>query len=329
MQKRYIGQSGIQSSAVCLGTWAIGGGAWWGKTEDKESIRTIQAALDNGISLIDTAPVYGFGRSEKVIGKAIHGRRDQVVLATKCGLWWHDEQGVEFFQLEGRTVRRLLNPVTIRQELEMSLKRLQTDYLDLYQTHWQSLQPDQEPIAETMNCLLSLKREGKIKAIGVSNATLDEIRQYQAAGQLDAVQPRYSMLDRAIEKDLLPYCLKHKIGILAYSPLEQGLLTGKIGMDRKFEESEFRNNIPWFKPENRRRVLDMLAQWQDLTHKYKCTLGQLVIAWSLAQPGLTFVLCGARHTGQAQENAGAGDLILDPGDIARLRHDAEALGQPV
>ena len=329
MQMRDIGKSGIKASAIGLGIWAIGGGPWWGKTEDKESVQAIQAALDSGINFIDTAPAYGFGRSEEVIGKAIRGRRDKTVLATKCGLWWHDNQGVEHFKLEGKTVRRILKPVTIRQELEMSLQRLQTDHIDLYQTHWQSPRPEQEPIHETMQCLLQLKQAGKIRAIGASNVTLDQIKAYQAAGSLDSIQPRYSMLDRAIEKDILPYCRRSNISILAYSPLEQGLLTGKIGMDRKFSATEYRNTLPWFKPENRCRVLAMLSSWQDLTAKYKCSVGPLVIAWTLAQPGLTFTLCGARHANQVEENAAAGSLMLSSENIKRMRKDIEALGPPL
>lgn len=327
MQSRPIGKSGIQASAVALGAWAIGGGPWWGTTEDKESIRAIQAAIEAGINLIDTAPVYGFGRSEEVVGRAIRGRRERVVLATKCGLWWQDGQGSEFFQLDGRTARRCLKPETIRQEVELSLQRLQTDRIDLYQTHWQSLPPEPTPIAETMACLMQLKTEGKIRAIGASNVTVAQIQAYEAAGTLDAVQPRYSLLDRAIEADVLPYCRKSQISILAYSPLEQGLLTGKIGMDRKFGAKEVRNNIPWLKPANRRRVITMLAQWEDLTKKYDCTLGQLAIAWTVAQPGLTFALCGARHPDQVRENAAAGGLTLDAQDLQRMRADAEALGQ--
>jgi methylglyoxal reductase len=330
MRTRKIGTTNIEASVVTLGTWAIGGGTWWGKSsDDEQSIRAIHAALDAGVTMIDTAPVYGWGRSEEVVGKAIQDRRDKVVLATKCGLWWHDDRGPLFFELEGRSVRRILRPETIRQEIEFSLKRLGTDYIDLYQTHWQSPEPENDPISETMECLMKLKEEGKIRAIGVSNVDVSQIKEYQAAGVLDTIQPRYSMLDRKIEQDLLPYCLEHNISSLAYSPLEQGLLTGKIGMDRILKEGEARNSIPWFKPENRQKVLDMLAGWKDLTEKYDCNLAQLVIAWTVAQPGITFALCGARKVEHSTQNAVAGDLELDQQDIQRIRNDVEALGEPV
>lgn len=327
MRLRKLGNTNIEVSPVALGTWAIGGGPWWGDTDDAESIRTIHAALDAGINLIDTAPVYGFGRSEEVIGKAIHGRRDQCILATKCGLWWQDTRGSLFFSQSGQDVRRCLRPETIREEVEQSLRRLQTDHIDLLQTHWQSMPPDFTPIADTMACLMQLKQQGKIRAIGVSNVTTEQMDQYRAAGDLASNQPRYSMLDRTIESDIATYCQKHHISILAYSPLEQGLLTGKIGMDRTFTETEYRNAIPWFRPGPRQRVLNMLAGWRDLTDRYRCTLSQLVIAWTVQQPGITAALCGARHPAQVQENARAGILDLLPADLQRMRADLEKLGK--
>ncbi|MBT7067096.1 MAG: aldo/keto reductase [Verrucomicrobia bacterium] len=328
MKRRVIGQSGIEASAVAFGAWAIGGGPWWGETDDDLSIRAIQTALDEGIDFIDTAPVYGFGRSEEIVGRALKGRRDKAIVATKCGLWWADQRGSEHFSLDGKTVNRCLKPETIRIELESSLRRLDTDYIDLYQTHWQSVEPDFTPIAETMACLLDLKREGKIRAIGVSNVDPKQIEAYCAVGPVDSVQPRYSMLDRHIEKDLLPSCAKHNLATLAYSPLEQGLLTGKIGMDQVFDEGAFRNMLPWYKPANRKRVLELLAGWSDLTADHSCTLAQLVIAWTIAQPGITFALCGARKPANVVDNAGAGSLELAVADIERIRRDVEALGDP-
>jgi len=328
MRYREIGRSGIQASVVALGTWAIGGGAWWGETDDAESIRAIQTSIDAGMNLIDTAPVYGFGRSEEVVGQAIKGRRDKVVLATKGGLWWHDERGSCFFtHADGPTVCRSLRPDTLRIEIEDSLRRLGTDYIDLYQTHWQAVEPEKTPIAETMACLLEMQQAGKIRAIGVSNATPAQMDEYLALGRIDSNQPRYSMLDRAVEQELAPYCIQHNIGILAYSPLEQGLLTGKIGMDRQFTETEYRKNLPWLRPNNRQRVLNMLAGWADLTEKYNCTLTQLVIAWTVEQPGITFILCGARKAEHVVENASAGDIVPNADDLARMRRDVEALGE--
>ncbi|MCP4629505.1 MAG: aldo/keto reductase [bacterium] len=326
MQYRTLGKTDISASAVALGTWAIGGGPWWGDSDDNESIKAIQAAIDAGVTLIDTAPAYGMGHSEEIVGKAVKGQRDKVLLSTKCGLWWNDDRGTFAFELGDIQVRKCLLPDTIREEVEISLRRLDSDYIDLYHTHWPSLEPEKYPIDDTMQCLMKLKEEGKIRAIAASNVDLDHIKQYQAAGILDAIQPRFSMLDRGIEKEILPYCIENSISILAYSPLEQGLLTGKIGMDQTFAEGVYRNQIPWYLPANRQKVLDMLGGWSDLLSKYNCTLSQLVIAWTVAQEGITFVLCGARKDAHVRDNVGAGDLKLEAGDLSRIRQDAEALG---
>jgi methylglyoxal reductase len=330
MQYRDIG--GIRASVAGLGTWVMGGGLpWGGSPEDAESIRAIQASLDAGVNLIDTAPAYGWGRSEEVVGQAIRGRRADVVLATKCGLWWEDQRGSYFCELDGKSMRRSLRPDTIQIELEGSLKRLGTDYIDLYQTHWPSIPPEQTPIADTMACLMKLKDQGKIRAIGVSNVTLDELKENCAQGAVASDQFRYSMLSRAPEQDILPFCAGRGLATLTYMSLEQGLLTGKVGMDRVFKADEFRSNAawnPWYLPQNRRRVLDLINGWSDLTAQYRCTLAQLVIAWTAAQRGVTHVLCGARRTEQAQENARAGDIRLEEATLRRMRHDVEALGEP-
>lgn len=320
MLQRLVGSSGIEASAVGLGTWAIGGGPWWGDTDDAQSVRAIHSAIDAGINLIDTAPAYGFGRSEIVVGKALKGRRQDVILSTKCGLWWNDNQGSPFFMMDGYNVKRCLRPNTVRQELEESLRRLGTDYIDIYLTHWQAVDPDKTPISETMESLLKLKEEGKIRSIGASNVELEHLQEYVAAGGIDVNQAHYSMLDRGLEEMIIPYCLEKRISIMAYSPLEQGLLTGKIGADQKFGDQEYRNQIVWFNPPNRQRVIDMLDGWKDLADAYGCTMAQLVIAWTLQQVGINFVLCGARHPHHALENAKAGNLILKEEDIKTIRN---------
>ncbi len=330
---RTLGKSELEASVVGLGTWVTGGGTPWGKDpDDSESIRAIQVSIDAGINLIDTAPAYGFGRSEEVVGKAIKGRRDQVIIATKCGLWSKDERGSYFCEFDGRSIYRSLRPDTIREEIEMSLKRLDVDVIDLYQVHWPAIEPEKTQIQETMGCLRDLKREGKIRAIGVSNVSLEELREYDMFGQLDTNQPRYSMLYRNIEEDILPFCIQHQISTLAYSPIEQGLLTGKVTMDRQFDPNEWRSNEnwnPWFKPENRKKVLDMLASWSDLTEKYSCSLAQLTIAWTVGQKGVTHALCGARTQEQALDNAKAGEIELETADMDRIRNDVLALGDPL
>jgi methylglyoxal reductase len=333
MKQKSLGNSGLTASIVGLGAWVLGGGPIWGKdTDDTESVHTIQAALDLGINLIDTAPAYGWGRSEQVVGRALKGRRDKAIIATKCGLWWQDSRGSFFTDFDGKKMYRSLRPDTIQIEIENSLRRLDIEYIDLYQTHWPSAPPDLTSIADTMAVLLKLKEQGKIRAIGVSNVSLDELKENVRCGAIASVQFRYSMLHREAERDVLPYCTQYHLATLTYMSLEQGLLTGKIGMDRQFAPGEFRSNTfwnDWLVPVNRQRVLNLLASWNELTTKYDCTLSQLVIAWTAAQPGVTHVLAGARNLTQLRENAKAGELALDPVDLKCIREDVIALGEPM
>jgi aryl-alcohol dehydrogenase-like predicted oxidoreductase len=332
MKYQPLGNSGLNASVIGLGAWVLGGGRVWGRdTDDQESIRAIQAALDLGINLVDTAPAYGWGRSEEIVGRAIKGRRDQVIVATKCGLWTDDDRGSYFTELDGKTMRRSLRPDTIAIEIERSLRRLGVDCIDLYQTHWPSVPPDFTPIADTMACLLKLKDQGKIRAIGVCNATLPELQSYLKEGAVISHQFRYSMLHRRPEEEILPFCRESGLAALPYMSLEQGLLTGKVGMDRVFSKEEFRSNAawnPWYLLQNRRRVLDLLAGWRPITGQYQCTPAQLVLAWTLAQPGITHVLAGCRNVAQATENAQAGGLELSEETLQRMRRDVEGLGEP-
>ena len=295
MQYRKLGQSGIEISVVGFGAWAIGGWAWGG-ADEQQAVAAIHAAIDRGVNLVDTAPMYGYGRSEEIVGRAIHGRRDRVVLATKCGLVWDQEQGESFFRADakgiaagesGRQIYKLLRPDSIRRELEDSLRRLKTDYVDLYQTHWQD---STTPIQDTAAALEKLKQQGKIRAIGVSNAKVAQIRAY---GPIDSDQEKFSMLDRAIESNgLLDHCRRSQIAMLAYSPLAMGLLTGKLA-SRRFGEGDVRRNNPRFQPEHVARVNAMLEGFRPIAERHQASLGQLVIAWTYSQPGLTCVLCGA------------------------------------
>lgn len=343
MHTRPLGQSGIEASVVAIGTWVMGG--WmWGGADENDSIKAVHAALDAGISLLDTAPIYGFGHSEIVVGKAIKDRRDKVVLATKCGMVINAPGGrsvgrstaagpSEFGHLEIKIYNK---PESIRQELELSLKRLQTDYIDLYQTHWQE---EDTPIEDTMGELLRLKEEGKIRAIGACNATPEIMDRYRSVGPLDCDQEQYSMIHRKMEggafqgddglPDQLGYCSEHNISMLAYSPLVLGLLTGKVGPDRVFAESDLRSKQKRFSKVNRQKIADLLGQFQPVADKHGCTMAQLVIAWTVSQPGLTHALVGARTPEQAIDNAGAGRVTLDDEDLSLMnglvRSDATAL----
>lgn len=326
MQYRPLGASGIQASAVGFGAWAAGGWMWGGQDE-REAIDAIRAAVDNGVTLIDTAPIYGFGASEELVGKAIAGLRDKVVLATKCGLVWDRECGDFYFRSNEKavqkdpdkatkTVYRCLRPESIRDEVEASLRRLDVDVIDLYQTHWQE---STTPIADTMGELMKLKDEGKIRAIGVSNASSEQMNEYRHVGPIDSDQERFSMLDRRIDSRQLPYCRERGIAILAYSPIEQGLLTGKMGPDREFEEGDMRRGSKRFSEDNLRKVQAMLDEFRPVAERHGITLAQLTIAWTIAYPGVTHALVGARNPKQAKENAAAADVQLSTEDHATIR----------
>lgn len=317
-----IGKTGIKASVISLGTWAIGGGSWWKNTEDSEAIWTIERALDLGVNLIDTAPVYGFGHSEEVIGKAIKGRRDKVILSTKCGLWWDDSEGSPHFTKDNHNVKVNVSRRAIKADVEKSLRRLGTDYIDIYYTHQQAKEPFMTPVEETVDTLMELKKEGKIRAIGASNVKGYHIRDYISLGQLDIVQQKYSLLDRAVEEEILPLCKENNIALHAYSPLEQGILTGKVPRDFTFDKEDARNNKTWWKKENLPKALDLADDLKLLAEKYNCTVAHIAIAWIRAQGWNINVICGARKAQQIEENAAASEISLSYEDILLMRERA-------
>lgn len=322
MRYTRLGKTDIEVSVIGLGTWAIGG--WmWGGTDESESIKAINSALDMGINLIDTAPAYGKGLSEKIIGRAIKGKRDKVVIATKCGIVWHVDKGEFFFNYEsGEKVYKFLGPKSIRYEIERSLSRLGTGYIDLYQTHWQD---KSTPVEDTMETLMDLKKEGKIRAIGASNATLEELKRYSRAGQLDTDQEKYNLIDKEVEQEIFPWCRKNRITMLAYSSLARGLLTGRITQDREFRGDDQRKNDPGFSMENRIKINSVLeAVFKPIAGKYSLSVAQLSIAALISQSGVVS-LCGIRNRRQAEENAKAGDYIIEEDDITKIRNAIKTL----
>lgn len=278
----------IQVTPVGLGTWAIGG--WmWGGTDEKQSIDTIHAAIDQGIGLVDTAPVYGFGRSEEIVGKALAdgGRRDKVALATKAALNWNDEHS---------KVWRDATAERIRKEVEDSLRRLQTDYIDIYQIHW----PDPvAPMEETARALEELYREGKIRAIGVSNFSPEQMDAFREVAPLHSVQPPYNLFERDIEKDVLPYCHNNGIATITYGALCRGLLSGKMSPDRDFQGDDLRNNDPKFRGERFRQYLNAVDKLDQLARdRFGHTVLELALRWLIDQDGVTTALWGARRPEQ-------------------------------
>jgi methylglyoxal reductase len=322
-----IGKSGIEASVVGIGAWAIGGDSMWGTSDDAESIRTIHRARELGVTLLDTAPAYGLGHSEEVVGKALAGRRGDYVLSTKCGLRWDIREGALKMERDGARVVINTRPERLAEEIEMSLKRLQTDHIDIYIVHWQELPEFPTPIADTMGALTRLKEQGKIRAIGASNLSDAQFLEYVRAGQLDLIQEKYSMLDRGAGDRLFGPCDRYGVTFQAYSPLERGILSGRIKDPSQVHMGAARNQVKWFQPENLAKIAALSEQWAPLCRKYACAMAQLVIGWTAAQGngGNVNVLCGARKLPQIEDNAKGGDVVLDAADIAAMRKDAEAI----
>ena len=326
-QKIQIGKSGIEVPYLGLGTWAIGGGSWWGDNDDRLSVQTIQRAVELGIVWIDTAPIYGLYHSEELVGEAVRNCRDKIILSTKCGLEWNHETPVFHKNVDGTRVYRDLSRKNIIDEVDHSLRNLGTDYIDVLYTHWQSPDHKLYPIEETMDALMTLKRQGKIRAVGASNVTAEDIREYSRYGQLDVIQEKYSIATRRIEKDLMPVCREYGISIQAYSPLEQGLLTGKFTMETVFPEGDVRNNNPSFRPERRKKILNVLDGWKKYTEKYQCSNANLVIAFTANLIDSLHILAGARKPEQIEDNAGALAVDLEESDIEQMKKDIEILNE--
>lgn len=300
MKKRAVGAK-LQISPISLGTWGIGGPPFWADRDEKESIKTIQKALDLGINCIDTAPAYGFGLAEEIVAKALAGRRDNVVIATKCGLRWKNTNSASALYVD-------LAPASIKQEVEDSLRRLNTDRIDLYQIHW----PDPNtPIATTMETLNVLQREGKILEIGVSNYTLDMLREARAIAPIASIQPRYNLLEREIEQDILPYCAENGIAVLAYSPLASGVLSGKYSRDSVFSDWRDGKDFGVFREETWEDSINKTERLKTVAEDYGMSLSQLAIRWLVEQKGVTTTLVGCNTPEQVAENILALEVRID------------------
>ena len=330
MKYRNLGSTNISASVIGFGTFPLGGWLWGGVDEDA-AVYTLQQAIDSGINLIDTAPMYGNGRAEEIVGKAIRGRRDKVVLATKCGVIWStqdwpegkgdlffyaDEKGMSFEKGKYR-LYRYLNPKSIIQEVEASLKRLDIEHIDLLQTHQQD---GTTPIEETMEALEKLRKQGKIRAIGTSNVSRKQIERYCASGKLDSTQERYSYLHRAVEQNgVLDLCREKNMSFFAYTPMEYGLLAGTIKPDATYAEGDFRGFSPEFAPERIKRINAALARLEPLCRKHDVKAGQLMLAWVLARYDRMHVLCGMRNSSRINENVRAGEIQLSAEDMDAMQ----------
>lgn len=311
MKTRKLGYSELHLTTIGLGTWAMGGGDWkfgWGPQDDMSSVKAIHAALDMGINWIDTAAIYGHGHAEEVVGRAIKGIRNEVVIATKCGRVWEGDS---------REIGKSLRPDSIKREVEASLKRLNIETIDLYQIHWP--EPDEE-IEEGWATMAQLVKEGKVRYVGVSNFSLEQLIRAQAIHPITSLQPPYSMFRREIEEEIMAYCRTNQIGIIAYSPMQAGLLTGKFTKERaaSLPDSDWRSQHPFFMEPQLSVNLQAIEQLKEIANKKNITLSQLSLAWVLRNKEVTAAIVGARSPEQIEETARAGDMSLSKEEIENI-----------
>ena len=305
-----LGNSDLQITRLGIGAWAIGGDGYkfgWGPQDDNESIAAIRAALDAGMNWIDTAAVYGLGRSEEVVGRTLQGLTHRPYVFTKCERVWNEQ----------REIGGSLKAESIRGECEASLRRLKVDVIDLYQIHWPL---PAEDIEEGWSTMAQLKQEGKVRCIGVSNFNVSQLKRAQAIAPVTSLQPPYSLLVRGVEEEILPYCAEQKIGVIVYAPMRSGLLTGAMTRERAaaLPSSDWRHNSPdFFEPRLSRnlRLVDLLAA---IGKRHGATPGEVAIAWTLRHPAVTAAIVGVRHPRQVPGVQGAAELRLTPADLAEI-----------
>jgi aryl-alcohol dehydrogenase-like predicted oxidoreductase len=317
MQFRILGKDGPRLSVIGLGTWAIGGGDWkfgWGDQDDDASVKAIIKAVELGINWIDTAAIYGEGRSERIVAKAMESipQADRPLLATKCGR----------IALGGGEIGKCLRRESVIAECEASLQRLNVDCIDLYQMHWP--EPDDE-IEEGWKTLVELKKQGKVRHIGVSNHSRSQLERLQSIHPIASQQPPYSLIARGIESEVLPYCGQHEIGVIAYSPMGKGLLTGTFTRERvaSLTAKDHRTRDPRFQPPELEINLAFVASLQRIATKLGWTVAELAIAWTLRDPVVTAAIVGARSPEQIEKTTSAGDKVLDTTSLAEIQSAIE------
>ena len=312
MEYRSLGKSDLNISVLGYGAWGIGGKPFWKIESDENSILSIKKAVDLGINIFDTAPVYGFGHSEVLLGKALLQRRKDVIIATKCGMRWERE--------ELRAIEKKADRESILEEINLSLQRLQTDYIDLYQVHW----PDEDTsIEETMEALLEIQKAGKIRHIGVSNYSVDQIKESLKYGQIVSLQPMYSMLERDIENRALPFCIENNIGIICYSPLASGVLTGKYDENTRFKDWRGHNIIGNFTGEVFKSHIAKVRKISKIAQELGKTTAQLALNWLVHQKGVTTALVGVKNPDQIEQNAGAVGWDIPDEDLKNIANILE------
>ena len=310
MELRSLGTSDVEITPIIMGTWQAGKDMWVG-IEDSQTTEALRAGFEAGVTTIDTAAIYGDGHSERIVGKALAEVRDKVVYATKV---FANE--LKYDQIIAACHR--------------SLKNLSTDYIDLYQIHWPSGSWSSElvPIEESMRAMIDLKQQGKIRAIGVSNFSRTQLEEASGYGRIDSLQPPYSLFWRHVEDDAMPYCVENIITVLAYSPLAQGLLTGKFGPDHKFARGDHRSRNRLFKPQNYARVQQALSELRPIAERLRVSLAELSLAWLIAQP-MSCAIAGARNKEQVLENAKAAEVTLTSEDLAEMDRIGRKVSDPL
>jgi len=313
METRRLGNSDLQITRVGYGAWAVGGGGWqfgWGPQDDDDSVAAIHRSLELGVNWVDTAAVYGLGHSEEVVARALRdwkGPRPYVF--TKCAMRW-DKDG---------RITKVHSAESIRQECEDSLRRLHVDVIDLYQIHWPP--EDNGPgVEESWRTMAALQKEGKVRWIGVSNYDVPQLQRCEKIAPVTSLQPPYSLIRRQIENEILPHCERRGIGVIAYSPMASGLLTGAMTRERiaKFPEDDWRKNSSEFREPKLSKNLELVERLKKVAARYKATPGAIAIAWTLRLPAVTGAIVGARNAKQAEEVMRAGDIKLSPPDIAEI-----------
>ena len=307
---RILGNSDLQLTAIGFGAWAIGGGNWefaWGHQDDGDSIAAIERALDLGINWIDTAAIYGLGHSEEIVAKAIAGRSKKPYIFTKCSMRWHAD----------RSIYRSLSGKSIADELEASLKRLRVDAIDLYQIHWPN--PEQE-IEEGWEAMARLKEQGKVRYIGVSNFNVAQMERVRKIAPITSLQPPYSLLNRTNEAETLPYCLEHGIGVINYSPMSSGLLTGKMTAERikNLPQDDWRRKAAQFNEPKLSRNLKLVDLLREIGSSHDVEPGVVAVAWTLHNPAITAAIVGARRPDQVDGTIKAGNFRLSDAEFARI-----------
>jgi aryl-alcohol dehydrogenase-like predicted oxidoreductase len=317
MQTRQLGNSDLHISPLGIGAWAMGGAGWlfsWSHQDDAASISAIHAALDAGMNWIDTAAVYGLGHSEEVVAKALEGRANRPYIFTKCARIWD----------ENRQIGKSLKADSIRRELEASLRRLKVDVIDLYQIHWP--EPDEE-VEEGWAALARLKEEGKVRWIGVSNFSLDQLKRAQAIFPITSLQPPYSLIRREVEEGVLPYCAEHNIGVIAYSPMGSGLLTGAMTRERlaNLPEDDWRRRSPQFQEPLVTRNLKIMGKLKEIASRHNRSAGEAAIAWVLRNSMVTGAIVGVRSREQVAGVIGAMDFRLSEDEVNEIKTFAQGL----